>query len=287
MCSAVRRRTLENGTTRSPAARDHRLRRGDGARLGAAAGGGAAPGAAGRPGAPARQRLGGGAAARPFGVLGVDVGEHVLSGDPSAEAGAGTWAASIPLSARSRRTIGDSSSAFVGRGAVAGWPAALAAEPGAPAAGHDLGWRPAMEPAAAEVVVVAAAAVPAAVVPVRARGLRLPAAADRGCGTGGGSTGLGVGAAAGAGGGRLAVADDRQAGADLDGLALGHDDLGQHAAGRRRDLGVDLVGRHLEERLVPLDLVADRLHPSGDRPLGDGLAELRHRHVRQGGAPFR
>ena len=52
-------------------------------------------------------------------------------------------------------------------------------------------------------------------------------------------------------------------------------------------LGVDLVGRHLEERLVPGDLVADRLQPLGDGALGDRLAELGHRDVSQRAAPFR
>ena len=65
------------------------------------------------------------------------------------------------------------------------------------------------------------------------------------------------------------------------------EDLGQDAGGRGGDLGVDLVGRHLEERLVPGDLVADLLHPPGDRALGDGLAELRHGDVSQRGVPFR
>ena len=62
-------------------------------------------------------------------------------------------------------------------------------------------------------------------------------------------------ACGGAGGGICpphTVADDGQPGADLHRLALGHQDLAQAAGGRRRDLGVHLVGRHLEERLVPV-----------------------------------
>ena len=86
-------------------------------------------------------------------------------------------------------------------------------------------------------------------------------------------------AAGGAAGGTAAVAQDREPRTDLDGVALGHDDLGQHAGGRRRDLGVDLVGRHLEQRLVERDRVADLLEPRGDRALGDRLAQLRHRDV--------
>ena len=83
------------------------------------------------------------------------------------------------------------------------------------------------------------------------------------------------------------VADHGQPHADLDGLALGDEDLGQDAGGRRRHLGVDLVRRHLEERLVALDRVADGLHPAGDRSLGHRLAELRHHHVSQRADPFR
>ena len=52
------------------------------------------------------------------------------------------------------------------------------------------------------------------------------------------------------------VADDRQRDADVDGVALLHQDGGQHPLGRRRHLRVDLVGRHLEQRLVPGHLVA-------------------------------
>ena len=47
----------------------------------------------------------------------------------------------------------------------------------------------------------------------------------------------------------------------------------------RRHLGVDLVGRDLEQRLVGLDLLADLLQPLRDRPLGDGDAHLRHDDV--------
>ena len=84
-----------------------------------------------------------------------------------------------------------------------------------------------------------------------------------------------------------AVADHRQLHPDLDRLALGNEDLTEHARRRRRHLGVDLVRRDLEERLVPLDRIADRLHPAGDRPFGHRLAELRHHHVSQRAVPFR
>ena len=80
-------------------------------------------------------------------------------------------------------------------------------------------------------------------------------------------------------GARGLVGDDRQPRPDIDGLALRHQDLGEVTAGRRRHLGVDLVGRDLEQRLVSVDLVADLLEPLRDRALGDGLAELRHGDV--------
>ncbi len=52
---------------------------------------------------------------------------------------------------------------------------------------------------------------------------------------------------------------------------------------RRRDLGVDLVGGHLDQWLVDGDLVADLLplQPAGDGALGDGLAQFRHRDRRR------
>ena len=48
----------------------------------------------------------------------------------------------------------------------------------------------------------------------------------------------------------------------------------------RGDLGVDLVGGDLEQRLVDLDLVALGLEPAGDGALGDGLAQRGHRDGR-------
>src|SRR5262249_11146501 len=55
------------------------------------------------------------------------------------------------------------------------------------------------------------------------------------------------------------------------------------AGGRRRDLRVDLVRRHLEQRLVRLDAIADLLEPPSDGALSDAFAELghgdRYRHV--------
>ena len=86
-----------------------------------------------------------------------------------------------------------------------------------------------------------------------------------------------AGAAAGAAAGFPArTADDRDDGVDGDGRALLHLDLGERPGHGRRDLGVHLVGRDLEDRLVALDGVADLLEPLGDRAFGDGLAHLRH-----------
>ena len=48
-------------------------------------------------------------------------------------------------------------------------------------------------------------------------------------------------------------ADGRDDAVHGNGLAFLHRDLEQRAGGRRRNLGVDLVGRDLEERLVAID----------------------------------
>ena len=78
--------------------------------------------------------------------------------------------------------------------------------------------------------------------------------------------------------GRL-VADYGQYGADLDGLVLLHPDL-QHGAGDRGgDLRVDLVGGDLEQRLVGLNRVTDRLEPPADRAFGDALAQGGQGHL--------
>src|SRR4029453_17977109 len=79
--------------------------------------------------------------------------------------------------------------------------------------------------------------------------------------------------------GRRALADHGQVRADGYGLVLLREDLLQRPRYRRRDLGVDLVRRHLEKGFVHFDGVADVLEPSGDRPLGDGLAQGRHGHA--------
>jgi hypothetical protein len=73
------------------------------------------------------------------------------------------------------------------------------------------------------------------------------------------------------------VGDDRQWRADGDRLALGHEDLAQHAGMRGRNLGVDLVGGDLVERVVDGDGITDLLQPLRDRAFGDRLPELGHR----------
>jgi hypothetical protein len=87
---------------------------------------------------------------------------------------------------------------------------------------------------------------------------------------GGGFLGRGGGAGAFAG-----VADHGEFGADLDGLVLGGLDLEQGAGDRRRDLGVDLVGRDLQQGLVDGNRVTDLLEPAGDGSFGDALPEGR------------
>src|SRR5699024_9689036 len=77
----------------------------------------------------------------------------------------------------------------------------------------------------------------------------------------------------------VAVADDGEGGADVDGLVLLGHDLLQGAGDGGGDLGVDLVGGDLEQGLVDLDGVADGLEPLGDGALGDGLAEFGHDDV--------
>ena len=79
--------------------------------------------------------------------------------------------------------------------------------------------------------------------------------------------------------GRPGLADAGDRGADRHRLPRRHEDLQQHAVVRAGDLRVDLVGRHLEQRIVERDRVADLLEPVADRALGDGLPELGHGDV--------
>ena len=73
--------------------------------------------------------------------------------------------------------------------------------------------------------------------------------------------------------------DHRQHRSDLDRLALGDEHLGDDPLSRARDLGVDLVGRDLEQRLVLGDRLARLLEPFRDRPLRDRDAHLGHHHL--------
>src|SRR5438309_8112493 len=77
--------------------------------------------------------------------------------------------------------------------------------------------------------------------------------------------------------GRLDLRDDR---ADTDRLTLGDGDLDELALERRGDLGVDLVGHDLDDRLVALDEVPLVLEPFVDRALGHGFAQLGHLDLR-------
>ncbi|BCN54577.1 hypothetical protein RE9425_29670 [Prescottella equi] len=90
--------------------------------------------------------------------------------------------------------------------------------------------------------------------------------------------GLGCGSRSGRGSGRRSSgADNGELAAHVDDVVLLRADLEQHTGDGRRDLGVDLVRRDLEEGLVDGNLVTDGLEPAGDGALGDRLAQLRHR----------
>src|SRR5207244_8528537 len=69
---------------------------------------------------------------------------------------------------------------------------------------------------------------------------------------------------------------------DVDRLSLADEDLLDDALGRARYLGIHLVGRDLEQRLVGGDVLALLLEPLRDRPLRDGDAHLRHDDVDRG-----
>ena len=67
--------------------------------------------------------------------------------------------------------------------------------------------------------------------------------------------------------------------ADLDDVVGLGEDLRDRAAGGGGDLGVDLVGRDLDDGLALLDELALVLDPLEDRPLGDRLAHRGHLDV--------
>ena len=77
----------------------------------------------------------------------------------------------------------------------------------------------------------------------------------------------------------LALLDLGQHAAHLHGLVHLHEDLGERARGGGGDLGVHLVGGHLDQRLVGLDGVALLLEPGKDGSLRHRLSGGGHRHL--------
>jgi hypothetical protein len=71
------------------------------------------------------------------------------------------------------------------------------------------------------------------------------------------------------------VTDRHQGSADLDRLVLLDEDGLNHARDGRRNLRVDLVGGHFEQRFVNLDAVSNVFEPTGDRAFRDTLSECR------------
>ena len=78
-------------------------------------------------------------------------------------------------------------------------------------------------------------------------------------------------------------ADDGHHGVDLHRGAGLYFDLGKHACGGRGNLGIDFIGRDLEERLVLLHRVAGLFQPLGDGAFKNRLAHLGHDHFGEGG----
>jgi len=74
----------------------------------------------------------------------------------------------------------------------------------------------------------------------------------------------------------IGIADRAQVAADLDGVVLVRNDLGEHARGGRGDFGIDLVGGDLEQGLIDLDGVAFILEPLDEGSLSHGVAQFRH-----------
>ncbi len=273
MCSAVRRRMLENGTTWSPAVRNGAMETGgaDAGRragaVGAVAPGPGRPALRGRPARPGRVAPGAGGGGGAADRRGVDHPQHVVAGDAAAGARAGDLGLVDVVLGQDPAHHGRQTAVPRRRRPTRRRPGGAAARGGRRRCGGGAGRS--------------------------GRGEVAPRGGAAG-GAGGGVSGAGLaagsaasGAASPARGRRRTVADDGELHAHLDRLALGDEDLGEDAGRGRGHLGVDLVGRHLEERLVALDRVAHGLHPAGDRAFGHRLAELRHHDVSQGGVPFR
>jgi hypothetical protein len=85
--------------------------------------------------------------------------------------------------------------------------------------------------------------------------------------------------------GSAGLIDPRENGIDADRLSFLHEDLGQGTRGRGGNLGVDLVGRDLEERLVALQLIANLLRPFRQGALDDTFAHLGHYDIDHSNSP--
>ena len=83
--------------------------------------------------------------------------------------------------------------------------------------------------------------------------------------------------------GSASVSDNGDHSSNVDGVAFLDADLGQRSRHRRGHLGVHFVSRHLKQRLVFGNGVADAFEPLCDRAFGDGLAELRKSDICHGG----
>ena len=81
--------------------------------------------------------------------------------------------------------------------------------------------------------------------------------------------------------------DQRERRADRQGLALGGDELRDHAGPGRGNFGIDLVGRNFAQRLVLLDAVALLDQPLGDGAFDHALAHLRHHYFDRHAGPLR
>ena len=278
MCSAMPRRIAFIGSTVSPAP----AAAGSGAawrlwRGGAACGAGAAAGRSGS-GWAERRRLGGAAGAAGSGSLRRcfwscgrrpdstnDMMSFLVTRPPRPVPC--TWPTSTPCSEAIRATTGETNVFSPAPSLVS---AAAGAAPERAAAGTGGGAAVGVSPSELE-------------------GAAASAAASCVAGSGGacGGLGLGLGFRSSLGSRDLGSGrrDHRELRPDLDRLAFLHEDLLDDALAGARNLGVDLVGRDLEQRLVGGDLLAFLLEPLRDRPLGDRDAHLGHHDVdrRSGG----
>ena len=82
--------------------------------------------------------------------------------------------------------------------------------------------------------------------------------------------------------GAACIAHPGEDGTDLNGLTFRDQDLGHHTRDGRWHLGIDLVGRHLEQRLVLGNGVTHLLEPTRNRSFGDRLTEHGKRYIAHG-----